>query len=291
MRKLPLAARCDHAGGSQVIIDTVQRWELGRESRRPAGDPIRTSEYDVIPLDTWSVARDFVATHHYAGDTSPTSHSFGLYRRAELAGVALFGPPASMNAHRFVWPTLTIDQAVTLGRLVLLEDVPGNGESWFVARCFEHLADRGIIGVESCADPAPRTTLEGEPIHRGHLGIVYQALNAQHTGHTNRATLRLLPDGTCLSNRSAGKVVRGERGAGSVVAKLMRWGADALRDGEDPLAWLQLWRDRLTRKMRHPGNFRYLWCLDRRRRREVLGRHKMVAYPKWQPKENTLGDR
>jgi len=45
------------------------------------------------------------------------------------------------------------------------------------------------------------------------------------------------------------------------------------------LAWLDLWRTRLTRSMRHPGNYRYLWCLDKRRRREVL-RFPTFAYPK-----------
>lgn len=265
-----------------MIVDAVQRWELGRESRRPAGELIRASAYDVEPIEDWSIPRDFVAAHHYAGDTSPTSHPFGLYLRGELVGVALFGPPASVNAHRAVWPSLTSDEAVTCGRLVLLDAVPGNGESWFKARCFELLAARGIVGVESCADPEPRTRADGTRVHRGHLGIVYQALNAHHTGRTNPTTLRLLPDGTCLSNRAAGKVVRGERGGAAVIAKLVRWGAEPLCNGEDALAWLRLWRARLTRPMRHHGCFRYLWCLDRRRRREVLGRHAVVAYPKWQ---------
>ena len=265
-----------------MIIETVQRWTLGREYRRPAGELIRPSEYDVRPIEDWAIARDFVAQHHYAASASPTSHSFGLYRFGALVGVALFGPPASTNAHAKVWPTLASDEAVTLGRLVLLEEVPGNAESWFVARCFELLAERGIVAVESCADPQPRTRADGAPVHRGHLGIVYQALNARHVGITNPSTLRLLPDGTCLSNRAAGKLVRGERGADRAAAELVRWGADPLHAGEDPLAWLRLWRARLTRPMRHHGCYRYLWALDRSRRRELLDRHQAVAYPKWE---------
>lgn len=253
-----------------MIVDFVQRWTERRESRRPAGELIRTSAYDVEPVEDWAIARGFVARHHYASSASPTSHSFGLYQRGTLAGVALFGPPASENAHRAVWPTLGPKEAVTLGRLVLLEDVPGNGESWFIARCFDLLRDRGIVGIESCADPQPRTKLGGERVHRGHLGIVYQATNGRHIGLTKPATLRLLPDGTAFSNRAAGKIVRGERGAGRAIALLVRWGADPLRAGDDALEWLRLWRARLTRPMRHGGNFRYLWCLDKRRRREVL---------------------
>jgi len=57
------------------------------------------------------------------------------------------------------------------------------------------------------------------------------------------------------------------------------WGAIPLAPGEDPLAWVQLWRAKLTRPMRHRGNHRFLWCLDKRRRREVL-RFPTLPYPK-----------
>ena len=43
--------------------------------------------------------------------------------------------------------------------------------------------------------------------------------------------------------------------------------------------WLERWRGELTRPMRHRGNHRYTWMLDRRRRREVpYGPER--AYPK-----------
>jgi hypothetical protein len=79
-----------------------------------------------------------------------------------------------------------------------------------------------------------------------------------------------LPDGSCYSNRSSSKVAQGDIGRRYAAAQLERWGADRLRDDEDALVWLRRWRDRLTRPLRHAGNHRYLWCLDRRRRREVL---------------------
>jgi hypothetical protein len=263
-----------------MLAATCQRWTERRASRRPAGEPIVTSEYEVAPSMSAAEARAFVAQHHYARTASSTAHRFPLYRRGALVGVALFGPPASMNAHRAVFPSLDIGEAVTLGRLVLLDEVPGNGESWFITRCFEMLHDRGVVGVESCADPQPRPTAAGALVHRGHLGIVYQATNGRYVGRTNESTLRLLPDGTCWSNRAAGKVARGERGAEAAAAQLVAWGADPLRPGEDPVDWLRRWRAALTRPMRHRGNHRYLWCLDKRRRRDVLERHPSHAYPK-----------
>jgi hypothetical protein len=170
-----------------VIIEHAQRWTERRASRRPAGELIRTAAYDVATIDSAAVGRAFVVRHHYAASASSTAHRYGLYCRGDLVGVALFGPPASMAAHRAVFPTLTIREAVTFGRLVLLDSVPGNGESWFIARCFELLRGAGVVAVESCADPEPRTTASGGVVHRGHLGGVYMATTATTSGARTRA--------------------------------------------------------------------------------------------------------
>ncbi len=262
-----------------MITNSCQRFTEGRESRRPAGELIKPSAFDVAPIESAKVARDFVKLHHYAGTCSSVAHRFGLYLRAELVGVACFGPPASMNAHRKVFPSLGTREAVSLGRFVLIDSVPGNGESWFAARCFKLLRDAGVVAVESCADPEPRTGRNGHLIHRGHVGTVYSALNGAYIGKTNDSTLRLLPDGTCFNNRASGKIVRGERSMSCSVAQLVSHGADTADLHDDPLAWVKLWRERLTRPMRHHGNHRYLWCLDRRRRREVM-RFPTLPYPK-----------
>jgi hypothetical protein len=253
-----------------MITETCQRWREHRESRRPAGELIRTSAYDVASIDSAAEARAFVELHHYSGTISPPAHRFGLYGASGLVGVAIFGPSPSMAAHRKVFPTLTIDEGQTLGRLVLLDEVPGNGESWFIARCFELLARRGVIGIESCADPQPRSALDGSLTHRGHVGTVYCASNGHYVGKTNPSSLRLLPDGTALSNRACGKIARREQGCEYAVGQLVKWGADPLHDDEDALEWLRRWRTALTRPMRHQGNHRYLWCLNRRRRRQVI---------------------
>ncbi|MFM9616276.1 hypothetical protein ACKI18_48310, partial [Streptomyces niveiscabiei] len=66
-------------------------------------------------------------------------------------------------------------ESVELGRLVLTDAVPSNGESWFVARCFERLAAEGVVGIISHSDPVPRTTSTGDVTFVGHFGCVYQA--------------------------------------------------------------------------------------------------------------------
>lgn len=266
-----------------MITETVQRWVEGRDVRRPVGEKFKASAYDVVAGAPGkdSIAARFVRQHHYAGRESSTARPYLLYGYGELVGVALFGPPASSNAHRFVWgDTLTQKQAVTLGRFVLLDSVPDYGESWFLARCFEQLRDKGVIGVESCADPQPRTNIDGDVVFRGHLGTIYCATNGRYIGKTNDSTLRLLPDASVLSNRAQGKIVRDEPNSDGPIEQLLRWGADPMRRGEDPEAWLEHWRNRLTRKLRHRGNHRYIWCINRRWRSRVLPRHEALPYPK-----------
>lgn len=252
-----------------MITETVQRWTERRESRRPAGELICPSAYDVVEAGDDATPRAFVERHHYSGAWVAARFRFLLYQRGELAGAAVFSVTPSVAAHHRVFPTLQLDQAVDLGRFVLLDSVPGNGESWFLARCFELLRGR-VVAISSCADPAPRLTAAGARVFPGHVGTIYQALNGRFVGRTNRSTLRLLPDGRVLSNRAQGKLVRRERGWRRAVDELVRFGADPLLADEDPVAWLRRWRDRLTRPVRHPGNLRYLWCIDRRRRHEVM---------------------
>lgn len=262
-----------------MITDTNQRWTEKRETRRPAGETIEAARYDVAPIDT-ATARSFIETHHYSGTMSPPSHRFGLFDRGVLVGAAVFGVAPSMAAHRAVFGGLTLQQGVTLGRLVLVDAVPGNGESWFVARTFAMLREAGVVAVESCADPEPRPDASGKLTHRGHVGTVYQALNAQYVGRTNAASLRLLPDGTCLNNRACGKIARREQGCDYAVGQLVKHGATPLRADEDALAWLRVWREALTRPFRHSGNHRYLWCLDKRQRKSILGVKPSLSYPK-----------
>ncbi len=262
-----------------MITDVCQRTTLGRTTWRPAGEIIRPSEYDVDAIGP-NEAKAFVEQHHYSGSCSPTMAPFGLWRRGTLSGVAVFGPLPSENAHNAVFPSLSTTEALTLGRLVLLESVPANGESYFVSRCFDLLRKRGVVAVESCADPQPRETAGGERTHRGHIGTIYQALNGRYTGRTNPASLRLLPDGSVLSNRTQGKLVRGERGQSTAVAQLVRFGATAPTDGEDTLEWLRRWRGELTRAFRHYGNHRYMWMIDKRRERELVPYGPRLAYPK-----------
>lgn len=263
-----------------MLTPVVQRWRDRRGVYRPAGEVIDTRLYEVAPIHDDTTARSFVEQHHYARSMPAARARFGLYEGPFLAGVAVFSQPMS-NA---VLDHLPCDheEGVELGRLVLLDRVPGNGESFFVARCFELLRKSGYRGVVSFSDPVKRVNLDGDVVMPGHVGCVYQALNATFAGRGTARTLRLLPDGTVLSARTLQKIRSGERGHAYAEAQLVRHGARRRAEGEDPRTWLATWLPRLTRTLRHPGNYRYLMGLDRRTKRLLPA---SLPYPKldWRP--------
>lgn len=264
-----------------MITDRSQRWTEKRESyRRPAGELFNPRAHDVELIDQ-ATAKAFVERHHYSGSCSPLAHPFGLFDHGELVGTAVFGPLPSSNAHNAVFgPAYTEKQCVTLGRFVLVDSALINAESWFIKQCFDRLPGRGVIAVESCADPIERRLPDGQLVKPGHVGTIYQASSMQYVGKTNPASLPLLPDGTVLSNRTQGKLVRGERGDGRAIVQLAQWGAARPEPGEDLQEWLRTWRGRICKTFRHSGNHRYMRVLNRRHRRAILGGKPSLPYPK-----------
>jgi hypothetical protein len=73
----------------------AQRWNDRRDSYRPAGEPIRTADFDVVEILSDNVARAFVERHHYSKSYPAARFRFGFYRRAELVGVAVFSVPCN----------------------------------------------------------------------------------------------------------------------------------------------------------------------------------------------------
>ena len=251
-----------------------QRWRTRRDSYRPVGEPIQTALYEVAPITSDGPAKAFVTEHHYSGSYPAARFRFGLYRRAHLVGVAVFSHPCNDRVLTSVFP-VPVTEAVELGRFVLLDDVPANGETWFLARCFERLR-RDVAGVVSFADPVPRQTATGETVFPGHIGTIYQAGNGVYLGRGTARTLRLLPDGRVLSARAAQKIRAADRGWRYSAQLLIDAGAPSPEEGSGA-AWLRVWLPRLTRALRHPGNHRYAWPLCRSLRPRLPS---SLPYPK-----------
>jgi hypothetical protein len=248
-----------------MITDVTQRWRQGRDSYRPVGETIDTHAYEVAPIKDDSTARRFIEAHHYSKSYPAARFRFGLYRRAELVGVAVFSVPAR-DAVLSVLPG-ELHERTELGRFVLVDSVPANGETWFLARAFDLLRVAGIAGVVSFSDPMARLRLDGSVVHPGHVGTIYQAFNAVFLGRAKSEGLRLLPDGTVLHRRAISKLKFEEQGWRYVAARLTAYGATEPHG--DLRAWAAEWVPRLTRTVPHPGNLKYAWALRRRDRKHL----------------------
>ena len=253
-----------------------QRWRQGRAAYRPPEEPIPTADYDVALLPDDTAAKAFVLEHHYSGSYPAARWRFGLCRRGVLQGVAVFSHPCHDRVLTGVFPGRATD-SVELGRFVLLDEVPGNGETWFLGRCFHYLRREGLAGVVAFADPCRRLNRQGVPVFGGHVGGIYQAHNGAYLGRGTPRTLTLLPDGSVLSDRAQQKVRSADRGVCYAVALLVRQGAEPPRSAEprELAPWLRLWKARLCRRVRHQGNHKYAWAVGRRVRLPPG-----LAYPK-----------
>lgn len=277
-------------GPAMQQLSFCQRWTNGRDSYRPAGEPIRASEYHT-DLITDAAAKHFIAQHHYATSSPPQVLSVGLFHKrrsahSRLVGVCRFSVP--MN--QFAVPKHTGHEASNgceLGRLVLLDEVAANGESFFVSRALKALAVEKphIHAVVSYCDPLPRTRADGTLFKRGHVGTCYQALNARHVGRAKPRTLVMTRDGQVLSERTLSKLRNDERGSAYAYRQLLRAGCPTRNFGEPTTEYLKRALDEGDlQRVRHPGNLVYSWVIGCRKARRERARRlpDALPYPKFQ---------
>lgn len=167
---------------------------------------------------------------------------------------------------------------------MLLDQVPGNGESWFVARCFRLLrAEKPEVeGVVSYCDPVERRGDDGQIVMPGHVGTVYQALNAKYRGRGSARTLWVGPAGQFISERALSKLRQGDSGADYAEQQLRSIGAPPRARGENACAWWSRIKSHgCLRSIRHPGNHVYVFGLTASARQR-LGAADPGVYPKRQ---------
>lgn len=256
-----------------MITTVCQRWKSKRASYRPAGEVINVKNFEVSELREHSTAKAFIEEHHYSGSFPAARSCFGLFEGPSLVGVLVFSVPCTPKVLSKVFGSAGADSA-ELGRLVLLDRVPANAETFFLSRAFKQVKGR-YAGILSFSDPVKRLSVLGEEVFKGHIGTIYQAHNATFLGRSTARSLRLLPSGEVLSDRSLQKIRKRERGWKYSAGLLESFGAFELSEDEDSRAWLKRWLPELTRVVRHPGNYRYAWSLDK-----ALKLPEGLAYPK-----------
>ncbi len=266
-----------HATLSTGSPPFAQRWRERRDLYLPATETIDTRRYEVAPIAEDRSVKAFVLQHHYSGTYPAARFRFGLYRGSLLVGVAVFSHPCNNAVLTGTFPGVEPLACVELGRFVLLDDVPANGESWFLGRCFEQLRrESQIAGIVSFADPESRTSAAGTVVFGGHVGTIYQAHNGRYLGRSTPRRLRLLPDGSVLSDRAVAKLRSGDKGWRYVARQLIAAGAE--EPGGDLRCWAEHWLSRLTRRLHHSGCHKYAWGLSSTVRRVLPSG---LPFPKW----------
>lgn len=226
-----------------------QRWRERTHSWRYTSEGGFDPDRYVVAAIPEASARQFVLTHHYAQTFVAARRCYGLYDGVLLVGAAVLSVPGGPSVLRAAFDRIDHDaEGAELGRFVLLDEVPADAETWFLARAFRLARMTGIRAIVSFCDPMPRVASDGRVIFPGHRGAIYQAASAIYTGRTKPETVYLLPDTRLLHRRSLTKLPK--------VEQLLR------RAGATPA--------------HHPGNHRYCFALDR----GVRLRYPSLDYPK-----------
>lgn len=254
-----------------MLTQRSQRWRDRRTRFVPAASEIdpRTLAVDVI--DTRRQAAPFIEAHHYAGTMPVCRLAIGLFRNgaggtSELVGVCAFAVPINNASVPKSAGLIEPSSACDLGRLVLLDDVGGNGESYLVSRAFRLLRRErpAILSVISYADPIQRVDADGHVYLPGHVGALYATIGSRYVGRSSPRHDLLLPDGRPLSSRALSKIRNAETGQRYAIDQLIRAGARAPGRGEERATWIaELERSGFLRRRRHPGNHVYVFPLTR----------------------------
>jgi hypothetical protein len=238
---------------------------------RPAGEVFRSAAAEAVVIDE-ATAKAFVTRHHYSGSYPAARLRVGMMWRPSpgrelLAGVVVFSVPMNERTVPRYFDELEPRAGVELGRLVLLDEVPANAESWLVARAFRILRAE-LPAVRACvsySDPLERISSSGAIVKPGHVGTVYQALNARYCGRSSSRTLLIAGDGRAVSPRALSKLRTDDRGAAYAYAQLRAMGAPARRPLESGADYARrAIAEGGFRPLKHPGNHVYAWRLDRR---------------------------
>lgn len=250
--------------------DRSQRWRERRQTFIPSATEINPHDYSVDRIDSTKQAKPFIQTHHYSGTYPASRADFGLFKNgpagtSRLVGVACFSVPVS-NASIPLHTGLAPCQGADLGRFVLLDEIPGNGETFFLSRAFRMLRREkpAILSIIAYSDPVRRATASGEIILPGHIGALYQVCGARYQGRSSPRTDLLLPNGTIFSPRAMSKIRAQDTGAAYAERQLLQHATSPRTFGESPTDWIKrLETEGTLQRRRHPNNHVYVFPLTR----------------------------
>lgn len=198
--------------------------------------------YRVEKIDT-KLGKDFVKKYHYSHGIHNGPMCYGLWDKVDLVGVLALATPCSEAVCASVFGVEYKRSVTELHRLVLLDEVPKNTESWFISRVLKQFKkDRpNYNAILSFADAT-----------QGHIGVIYQATNAIYAGMSGKATFFLDETGRLRHPRQNGHNITKEE------AQNRNW-----------------------KPVKREGKHRYLYLLpnDKRHKKELLRNLMLPSLP------------
>ena len=244
-----------------MITSRAMRWRRRQTMFKPGNTLIDPDHYRAAII-TRHEAAQFIAAEHYLPTFPEAQLSVGYFRKTgpasptELVGVCVFAVPSN-NAVTTKYTAMPARAGTTLARFILLDDVPGNGESHFLsqARSLLRQTKPAIETFTSFADPIA-----------GHIGQIYAAASARHLGRT-KPRRRWTTPSTTVSDRALSKIALAESGHQGAIARLSALGAPSRESHENPRDWLQrLKQSGWLRQVTTPGPFIYTFPLTAKAR-------------------------
>jgi hypothetical protein len=273
----------------------TQRWDGGRDSYRPSDETFDPNRYFVKKIEK-APAKSFVLKHHYSRTFPGFRTAAGLFdvgkagQKERLVGVLVFGV-FSNNASPKKWAQISNHRdAGDLSRLVLLDEVKGNAETWFVRQAIpigqKYYEGRRTVNPDgdtmrvliSHSDPYPLLDVDGNVVMPGHIGNIYQAMNARFLGRSSSSKKMVSPGGVTISGNALSKLRSADpssahyrrhgkpkTGWNYVEEMLRNLGAPKKSARQSYTDWVSsLYHLPGWRAVPHPGNLVYGWALGGR---------------------------
>lgn len=239
-----------------ITNNCTQRWKDRRPRFIAPREVINPRDYEIAEISD-QTAKEYVLRTHYSGTYPAARRRFGLFKNGNLCGAAVFSHPMNDLTITNVFHCKSAKDGLELGRFVLDDEVPYNGESWFLGRIKERIY-KDYVGFVSFSDDTRRTATDGSVYFAGHIGNIYVCSNMSFLGRGYASRLKLLPDGKVLSARTISKIRAGETGWRYAAELLTQHGANVCPENAgDRREWLNYWLPQITRPLAHPGNLKY----------------------------------
>lgn len=167
-------------------------------------------------------------------------------------------------------------KSLDLGRFVLLPELEGNAETFFLRRALWGLArDKPEYDlVISMSDPMSYRTREGRLISPGHYGGIYIGAGLRHVGRSRPEKRRLAQNGRIVNGRMLAKARKPtESGHDGAIETLIGLGAPPPKEGESSAAYVaRALQSEAFYEVDHPGNLVYAVPVSQRYARLVNAR-------------------